>query len=755
MKKNVFLPLIIIVLLVFFFFNSFFLQGNLPIPSDTIEVLYHPFIDYSATHFPNGVHVKNILITDPVRQQYPWRWLAVSLEKGGQLPLWNPYTFAGTPLFANFQTAAFYPLNILLFILPFSFGWSILILIELLFAGFFLYLYLSNLHLRYSARFLGSIVFMFCGFMTSWLEWNTLDQVVLWLPLILLSIDKILIINNKGLFSIRSRWSLVLLIALTCSFFGGHLQPFFYLALITVCYFFARWVQFGKSKNALLFAIFLASVFVIISAIQWLPTLQFIVFSARNTDLLNSWRMPGWFIPWQNLAQFIAPDFFGNPTTLNYWGIWNYGEFIGYVGIFPLIMALFALFYRRDKKTFFFGTFFFLSLLFSLPTIFAEIPYLLNIPFISTSQPTRLLFITDFSLSILAALGLDYYLSNGVKKKIVYPNFFIFIIIAGLWYIALFGYKQMHITPNESTVSKHNLYFPTVLFFLSALALCFNIYAKNNKIKSSIIIILLLLTCIDLFRFSDKFNPFTQRLYLFPQTQALSYLQNQKGQFRIMATSSEILPPNFSVMYHLQSLDGYDPLYLQRYGEFISAIMQNKPDINSPIDFHRIITPQDTKSRLIDLFGVKYILTLSNPHEPKLKKVFSEGKTNIYENLQAFPRVFFVRNVKPVTDKSEAINELFNPHVNLHQTAVVEDWDGHSILFGSGTTTITRYQANSIVITEQSATSTFLVLTDTFYPTWHVMVDGKEGKIYRTDYNFRGIELQPGNHHVVFYDSLL
>ena len=58
---------------------------------------------------------------------------------------------------------------------------------------------------------------------------------------------------------------------------------------------------------------------------------------------LDSWLNQEWFLPWQNLAQFIAPDYFGNPATLNYFGIWNYGEFVGYVGIAPLFFALFAI----------------------------------------------------------------------------------------------------------------------------------------------------------------------------------------------------------------------------------------------------------------------------------------------------------------------------------------------------------------------------------------------------------------------------
>jgi len=241
MKKVFFLPLIFLLLIIFFFYHSFLLRGNLPIPSDTIVGLYHPFRDLYAKEYPNGIPYKNFLITDPVRQQYPWRFLAVSLEKVGQLPLWNPYSFGGTPLMANFQTAAFYPLNILLFIFPFSLGWSLLILSEQILAGSFMYWYLSKLKLNYSARFLGSLVYTFCGFMIAWLEWGTLDSVAVWLPLILLSIDKVFnnlnglekskIKNQKSKLDFKNIkvyiWPIALVLSLMFAFFAGHLQPFF------------------------------------------------------------------------------------------------------------------------------------------------------------------------------------------------------------------------------------------------------------------------------------------------------------------------------------------------------------------------------------------------------------------------------------------------------------------------------------------------------------------------------------------------
>ena len=87
-----------------------------------------------------------------------------------------------------------------------------------------------------------------------------------------------------------------------------------------------------------------------------------------------------------------------------------------------------------------------------------------------------------------------------------------------------------------------------------------------------------------------------------------------------METDARILPPNFSIIHKIQSVDGYDPLYLQRYGELMAAIGRGKPDISSPFGFNRIITPQNYNSPLIDLLGVKYILTFEEIKEDGFEK---------------------------------------------------------------------------------------------------------------------------------------
>ncbi|OGH14282.1 MAG: hypothetical protein A2687_01500 [Candidatus Levybacteria bacterium RIFCSPHIGHO2_01_FULL_38_26] len=784
-----FLPIVLFTAIVLFFFSSFIFQGRLPIPSDTIVGLYHPFRDVYSEGYPNGIPFKNSLITDPVRQQYPWRELVVSLEKKFDLPFWNPYSFSGTPLLGNMQSAALYPLNILFIFFPFNTAWIILIILGPLLGGLFLYYYLNNLKINKWASLLGALGFSFSGFFIAWMEWGTIPHVALWLPLALLSIDKIFLyftekskiwfdkltilsnveeqFKNKNLL----KWGFVFVFSLVSSFFAGHLQIFFYLFALVLVYFIARWVQLGMSKKMLLLFLILNSLFLIFTSVQWLPTLQFILHSAREVDQVG-WQSEGWFVPWHHLIQFIAPDFFGNPTTLNYWGAWNYGELVGYVGILPFLMAVFALFFRHDKKTLFFGTIFFLSLIFSLPTILAKLPYQLNIPFLLTSQPTRLLFIADFSLAVLAAFGFDYFIRVR-KKEILYPLIFVTFILGGLWGFVIFGNDLIKVSSENLAVAKNNLILPSAVLFATSFLIFVTFIYKSKMIrlpahfarrarwiKIILLASFLIITIFDLLRFAFKFTPFTQEEYLFPSTKTISFLQEQEGQFRIMSTDKRIFPPNFSVFYRLQSVDGYDPLYLRRYGELVAASERGSPDISPPFGFNRIITPQNFESKIIDLLGVKYVLSLTDLESSKLAKVFQEGETRVYENKNAMPRAFFVEQVEFTDDRNSVIRRMFEENFDPAKTAIVEDSSGAAVTISplgcaKCKVKIVNYEENRITIDTESDKDGFLVLVDNYYSSWRAKIDGVETKIFRTNYNFRGIVVPSGKRIVEFSTRLL
>lgn len=755
-------PFILFFFVSVIFFRPIFITGALPIPADTIVGLYHPYRDFYALDYPRGIPFKNFLITDPVRQQYPFRHLSLEQVSHGILPLWNPYIMAGYPLLGSLQPASFYPLNIFLLFLPFTYGWSILIFLQPLLAGIFLFLYLRNLKLNIWSCTIGGIAFAFSGFSVSWLEWGTIGHVALWLPLILLSIDRLVSSIKYKVSSVRRNffWSLVFVLSISSSFLAGHLQTFFYAFLFSIIYFFVRWIQFGRNKKIFLLYLILNTSFLILTFVQWQSTLQLIGQSARELDQAD-WVKDGWFIPWQHVVQFLVPDFFGNPTTLNYWGVWNYAELIGYVGIIPFLMAIFALFFRRDRKTFFFGTVFFVSLIFALPTFIAKIPFLFHIPFFNTAQPTRLLFVTDFSLAVLAAFGFDYFLNH--KKGILPVVGFIIGIFICLWLIVMFGKEIFSISGENLAVAKRNLLYSSAIAGLSLFLATSFFFLKQKKVQSAVLILLILVTTLDLLRFAEKFTPFTNPKYLYPQTKTLEFLQKSAGNYRIMTTDNRIFPPNFSVMYKLQTVDGYDPLYLRRYGELIAASERGKPNISPPFGFNRIITPHNYDSKIVDLLGVKYVLSLSELESPRLKKVFQEGETRVYENKNVMPRVYFVNNVTVEDNKQEIINKMFDESFDLNTSAVIElpnydePLDTENLTIGKAE--ILSYSEDRVVVSVQNEGNGFLILTDTHYPTWnsngHIDRNDKGIKqaVYRTNYNFRGVPVQKGIKTVEFYNA--
>lgn len=758
--------LVILVVLVVAFFVPALLQGKILLPSDTIVGLYHPYRDLYAATNPNGLPYKNALITDPVRQQYPWKKLTIQEETSANLPTWNPYAFSGTPLLAGMQSGGLYPLNVIFLILPFNLGWNVYIVLQLLLGSVFMYLFLRNLKVSELPSILGSIGFVFSGFAVSWLEWGNVLHTAIWLPLILFTIDKILQTqktpNTPNIpilhLSLNSTivWCGVFVFSLISSFFAGHLQTFFYLCLFSFCYLLARWYQAGRKVSFLFPFAGSAFFFVILTIPQWYPTMQFLSESARAVDQAD-WTKAGWFIPWQHLIQFIAPDFFGNPATLNYFGVWNYAEFVGYIGILPFVFALYAVMTRRDKKTIFFGLGVVVPLIFALPTFLSELPYQWSIPFLSTSQPTRLVFLIDFSLSVLAALGFDYLLK--AKKKHLVVFVIPFLVVASIWLLVLIMPETLSVGAEFISIAKRNLQLPTMLLVATLALIMLYVKLPFTRLKYGLLLGMLLLTIMDLYRFSYKFTPMTDQAYVYPTTKSIAFLQDNIGFARYMALDSRILPPNFSVMYQMQSVDGYDPLYLTRYGELIIASERGKPDINPPFGFNRIITPHNLSSPIINLLGVKYVLSLGEMTNPSLKEVFREGETRVYENTQALPRAFFVTQVTALggEQKEKAINFLFET-ADLQNKAVVEASLSEN-RYASGSASIQSYTPTKVTIAVTTQEKGFLILTDSYYPTWRArLLDTtntfvSDLTIYRTDYHFRGVIVPKGNYIVEFTDT--
>ena len=620
-------------------------------------------------------------------------------------------------------------------------AWAALVILQPILASLFMYLYLKEMKLFSMSATFGAVIFAFSGFFIAWLEWNTILHVILWLPLLLLALEKLRV-------KLSLLWSTIFIFALSSSFLAGHLQVFFYVSLVLMAYLVTILYR-SKSKGKLVLLLSaLCSLFAVVTSLQWIQFVKFYLQSAREIDQAL-WQREGWFIPAKHLVQFIVPDFFGNPATLNYWGVWNYGEFIGYVGIAGLVFALLAIIYRKDKKTFFYTGLLIGSILFATNNVVAQLPFRLGIPLIGTSQPTRLLAIMDFSLAVLAAFGMDFLLRRQLNFKKISAVLILFLgLFVALWIII--GTDSV-----ELAVAKRNLILPTLLFSITALLLLGSIVSRNKKILLLTAYCLLFMLGFDLLRFGWKFTPFVANDYLFPSTKTIEFLQQQEGVFRIMMADRRILPPNFATFYRLQDVAGYDPLYLKNYGELVSAWEKNKPDA-SLLEFNRILSPQNYESKLADLLNVKYILSLDELSSSKLVEVFSEGQTKVYENTQVYPRAFLVSSVIQVDDKSQAINKMFEDDVDLSTQAVVyEDLNlSNAKLSNQEFAEIIDYTENIVTVKTETNEPRLLVISDSYYSSWKVFVDLDEVKLLNVNYNLRGVVVPEGKHIVRFEISI-
>ncbi len=651
---------ITLILFSLLFFYKTIVFGLLPIPADALVGLYHPFRDYYAADFPNGVPFKNYILTDPVLQQYPWKWLVVEgwreifsgVFKGLALPRQgqalshireNPYNFSGTPLLANIQAGALYPLNIFFILINnFPLAWTAFIIIQPILATLFMFWWLKNSGVQQASAVFGGIVWAFSSFNLAWLEWGNIGHAGLWLPLALLAVDKI--VKRKkdqrmaGLF-----WHGLLQFALASSLFAGHLQITLYLLMAVTIYIIAvkrpGLVSARPGLNKLSVFFVHCFLFLMITSPQWYPTLKFTLQSNRSVEQADVLTREGFFIRPRQLAQMIAPDFFGNPATLNYRGAWNYAEQIIYIGVIPLLFAFLSIFIKYQKENDvnsisysvlnlhkFCLLLVIAGMLFAVKNPIAEIPYRLNIPIWSDLQPTRLSYLITFGLSTLSAIGFNEFIKH--PRKLLSKIVTILTIPAILLFTLLVISSKF--SPDAKLISQRNLILSSLMLG-AAILISGVIRLAPKKIYSLLFTLYFLLSIFDLFRFGWKFTPFSPKEYLYPITPAIKFLQdNMQENDRYMTLDRRILPPNANIMYKLKSIEGYDPIYSRQYALIIKE-MESGFVTDEPQSFGRIIRPTNYRSPVTALLGVRYVLSLSDLEEKGWIKVFQEGETRVYE----------------------------------------------------------------------------------------------------------------------------
>ena len=776
-SKNLVLVFSVLVLLTVIIFRGYFFKGQIPFPANLLVSFYSPWQDYEWEGYPNGPPNKPIGF-DVIKLFYPYRKFTIEQLKLGQWPLWNPYNFSGNIHLATYQSAVFYPLNLLYFLLPLIDAWSWLVILQPILAGLFMYLFLRAIDLSEKAAFFGCLAFAFSGWMVAWMEESlVIEHSALWLPMILYSVERIkkqITSTNIALF----------VFGITASVLAGFLQMTLYVLATVLAWTAFRYWRFKQKDFKKLATLGLGLFFsFLITAVHVWSAMEAYFRSPRGMVdakfLFDQYLMKPW-----HLITFLAPDFWGNTGAYNYFGGGFYHEKVIFIGIPAFLLALWALLSKQKNKNLrFFKWFSLITLALGFFPL-GWLLYYLRLPLFKVMMPSRIFFLATFGFCALAAFGLDAYDNQKFDWK-TWKRILITLgsVLLILW---LFVFLSKIFLPKTKygTVSLRNLVLPTGFLIASALTILLP-WLKNQirylnrldlqKSKLLSFLGLTILSILSSLYFANKFLYFSERKFVFPEMEVITKLKEIAGINRIWSYGDGYMEKNMNIYYGLYSPEGYDALFSQRYGELLhsqktkgeitSQITRTDAEIQSASEGEEIFNNW-YRRRLLSLLGVKYIfetklgdvknLTTEEQRFPSefFQPIWEDQSFKIWEYQEALPRVLLVDDYLVETDKQKIVGHLFDKDFELEKKIILEKEPELEIkkeeISEKGSVEIIRYTPNQVSLRTEVSASALLFLSDNYYPGWKATIDGEKIEILRADYSFRALALPKGKHQIVF-----
>lgn len=501
-----------------------------------------------------------------------------------------------------------------------------------------------------------------------------------------------------------------------------------------------------KKKIFLLHHLTLLVLAIGIAAIQLFPTFELIQNSARVPHDMQI-LLKQFLLQPDQLSMFFVPDIFGNPAVRNYVLNASYPTKAVYIGILSLLFVSLSIGdYRRNKYIRLFALLaaFFFVMLFRSPI--TQFVYSLPIPFLSSSSPSNGIFLLSFVLALLAGFGIDKWIrekSISLRSGVIF--FILFFMCLGV--SILFGPE----------VNRKNILYSFGIILIGSFLLLASHFFKRKELLSYGIV---LITIFDLFYFFQKFNPFVPKEYIYPDTAVFSWLKENVKTERIWSYGSGYIESNFETQHKLFSPNGYDPLYPARYSVFISSSKEGKivetfdssTRSNALISENGSLEENKSRNRVLSLLGVRYIVDRNekNSISNQFNLVYEKDGWRILENRTALPRAALISKNAVRTTNKDFEQLFFSDSYDPSQTVITEE----NIPVGKmkkGEVRMISYAENEAHYQVSTDDSTIFFVSDTYFPGWSALVDGKETKIHRAGYAFRAVHIPRGIHAVSFY----
>jgi hypothetical protein len=707
---------------------------------------------------------------------YPTYHFAAQALKSGTLPLWNPYLWGGAPFAADIQASFFYPVNLLYFGLASEItyrGVMLLAVFHIWLAGAGMYLFLKSLLparlpapaaplLPGAPALLGALAFMFSDyFIVHFGNLNLIAQAA-WLPFIFLFYHRSLAERRPGL----AVWAGVFL-AVAAS--AGHIQPVLFIVLALgwdLLYHLGadlagrRAGEVGRGRSAWRLLATLAVTLAVglgLAACVLLPAYEMTGYTVRaDYDYAQASRYS--LAPAQ-LVGLAVPGFFGRDPAVH-WGLWDRVE-VGYAGVLTLLLAVFALLSsphphplspggRRElsRESYRFTSLAVFGLLLAMGGYAALHGWLYwLVPGLGSMRaPARSVFLLDFGLAALAALGLEALLhapSEALDRALarllrvapwVIGAVILFALPLAFYAVITSQDKDPVIFARVSAAANGLVFFAGLLVAGTALFYLRRREGARPTIVGALAVGLLFFDLASLGSNVDVGRDDPTRNFDHPA--ALQFLKSDASLYRIDTRTDvwQLWQPDTSLLNDLFDVGGLEnPLSLADYDRYWAGI----PSRSSP---------------LYDFLNAKYVIAAKDVtlDWDKFAPVFDgDPAVNVYLNRRALPRALIVRQAIAAPDHEAAFAALHAPGFDPATTVVVEGGEPLDVTpSGAATIGLAAFSLNEIRLNVDTPADAYLVLSEVWYPGWRATVDGQPSPVLRANYAFRAVRLGPGQHQV-------
>ena len=754
---------------------------------------------------------KALLMRDMFFDGLPWRVFAAEAFRDGAIPLWNPRSNFGQPFIANPQSAVFYPLHWIFFLLPPVFALKLSLALHLFIAAVSMYALMRHWMLRPLPCLLSAICLTFGTYFIAQLEFHSVVAALAWPALTLLLTGRLIDIwvEKKGRRAVILRTAGLHILALASvfcvQFLAGNPQPLLYSLMLVFAYAGIYTALRAGLKSGLFIVLMLfaaGAVAICLSMPQLLLTAELMPQSVRGGAI-----DPGLDIASVHprfLLTGLLPFLFGRPGYNDTWWGTTLDEYwlgAAYVGIIPLILASFTVCVLPSRGisgslrqhrflTVFFGS----AGLFGLLLAFGKYTPVYNffyeyVPLFDRLRwPAKALQLVAFSVSVLAGLGFQTLIKKDEldksARRILLSTFFLWLVI---WIGIVIAYLVTHRNPDffqwltmkEDALSAvqyedvlRDFRRAILLFGLSLAVIAVALQGRLNVTWTTLAIL-----CIAF-------------LNLFIVGREVHFIAPAKTYETARNAARSKIPESISELYRVHSFYSkvQQPLYDCRDAEmYVWGQSASVGDSLLPFSINRTwgggtlrlvrpylmdrilkSLPPQQQNKLADILNIKWVV-LGDPFK-EIWRGEAPREVTWAERPNPLPRAFLVDKWHVIEDGKQALGKLLSPRVDPLREATVASLSaddgqaaklpasetGGSVLNSDragGKIISINYDWNRCDLDVQADRSAMLVLNDTWHPGWIAKVDGRETPIFRANVIFRGVMIEPGRHQVEFIYS--